>query len=208
MFKDEIAQKEFDLQGYYKCKLLENEEIEAILDLYASTKDKSGLDLPFYTSIWSNNQEYKREVDSKLKEILSPKLEGLCLDFRTVFANFMVKASGQSSALHPHQDWSFVDEEDYQSITVWIPLKDVSSYNGALEVYPKSHNINNFKRARFLDSPFRNLSALISEKFMKSIEMKKGEALFVNSRTIHSSPNNSSDEERIAASIVIVPKKA
>ncbi len=39
-----------------------------------------------------------------------------------------------------HQNWTFVDEDKFTSVSVWVPLCDVSRFNGTLEVVPKTHN--------------------------------------------------------------------
>jgi hypothetical protein len=209
MFKLNENIEEFKREGYLKLPLLDEQEIGALKNLYTLTRNDAGIEgKKFYTSIWSNNIQYKETVDAGIKNILEPALARILNNFQSVFANFMVKLSGENSQLQPHQDWSFVDESKYDSITVWIPLSAVDKMNGALEVFPQSHKHNNFIRPRFQNSPFNDKISLIQDKFMLSIPMQVGEVLFVNSRTIHSSPPNNSSEDRIAVSIVIAPKEA
>lgn len=208
MFIDELIRDEFKELGFIKMPLLNSEDILEIQKIYKETSSLCELDKPFYTSIWSDNVTYKENVDKKLKALLMPKLERYLEDFKSVFANFMVKRSGNNSSLPPHQDWSFINEEEADSVTIWIPLIDVDEKNGAMQVCPKSNQLKNYKRPRFQNSPFNSDLNYISENLMKSIPMKKGEALFINSRTIHSSPNNISNTDRIAISIVIIPKKS
>jgi len=206
MFIDKIIKNKFKELGFIKMPLLNSEDILEIQKIYKETSSLCELDKPFYTSIWSDNVIYKEKVDLKLKALLMPKLERYLKDFKSVFANFMVKRSGNNSSLPPHQDWSFINEEEADSVTIWIPLIDVDEQNGAMQVCPKSNQLKNYIRPRFQNSPFNTELKYISENLMKSIPMKKGEALFINSRTIHSSPNNLSQKDRIALSIVIIPK--
>lgn len=208
MFKDKEQLQFFEKEGYLKTPLLSVSEVEELKNLYLETKHSANVDAKFYTSIWSNDSAYKAKVDAQLKSTLVNALKSKLDDFKAVFANFMVKKTGEGTQLHPHQDWSFVEEPNFQSITVWIPLVNVDKNNGALEVCPKSNLLENYVRARFLNSPFSDNTDYIQENLMKSIPMKMGEALFVNSRTIHSSPCNMSNADRIAVSIVIVPKEA
>ncbi len=206
IFKNAETEDFFHQQGYVKLPLISQKGIENIIELFKKTAKYSGLESKFYTSIWSDNKDYKKKVDQELKRILKPFLDEHFKDYQTAFANFMVKRSGTSSALQPHQDWTFVKEPEHYSLTVWIPLRDVSKNNGALEVFPGSNKLKNYVRARFMNSPFSAHNEYIEKELMKSIPVKKGEALLVNSRTIHASPDNLSGEDRIVASIVVCPK--
>lgn len=209
MFKYNEDAKAFQEEGYLKKMLLTDNDISAIQNLYKATKHLSGIDnKSFYTTIWSDNVAYKEKVGKGLKEIIEPALALHLQDYKSVFANFMVKKAGENSQLHPHQDWSFTDEAQHFSITAWIPLIDVDKKNGALQVLPKSHLLNNYPRARFANAPFADKIEYISHNLMKSVSMKAGEVLMINSRTIHASPPNLSNDERIAVSIVLIPKEA
>lgn len=208
MFKNSDNENLFKEYGYFKGSLLSIDELKKLEEIYLETSPMCELNKQFYTTIWSDNIEFKEQVDTKLKELLMPKLERYFKNYKSVFANFMVKKSGDNSSLPPHQDWSFINEKLADSITIWIPLIDVDENNGALQVCPKSNLLKNYIRPRFQNSPFGEHLEYISNNFMKSIPMKKGEALFMNSRTIHSSPNNLSDIDRIAASIVVIPEKS
>jgi hypothetical protein len=209
MFLNEAFHQFFKNNGFVKFPLLNEVELDRLRALYEKTKKDSGLDEKlFFTSIWSDSQKYRESVDQELKLILEPALQRELSNFQSVFANFMVKNQGDDSQLNPHQDWSFVDEEQYDSITVWIPLCDVTKMNGALEVYRKSHRMENYIRARFQNNPFQTQMQDIALNRMESISMKTGEVLFVNSRTIHGSPPNLSNSQRVVASIVIAPKAA
>lgn len=198
----------FNRFGYVKTPLLSANEIVALRELYESTAGESGLNLGFYTSIWSDNVDFKSKVNQGIQEILSGALSRVFKAYDMAFANFMVKGPGQQSSLQAHQDWSFVEEPEFYSVTVWIPLVDVNKQNGALEVISGSQRLENYKRARFLNAPFAAHNDYLIENYMKSITMKAGEALIVNSRTIHGSPNNLSDETRVATSVVLYPKEA
>lgn len=209
MFKEASHQSMFDNNGFVKIQLFSNEEINSIKQIYLNYENKSNvIGKQFYTSIWSNDEQYKEAVDKSLKEELEPILSRVLNNFKAVFSNFMVKKPGENSQLPPHQDWSFVSEPEFYSITVWFPLVEVDKNNGALEILPYSNRLNNYIRARFGDSPFNNDSDYIKNNLMKSEPLKVGEALFVNSRTIHSSPPNKSNLDRIAVSIVVIPEQA
>jgi hypothetical protein len=174
--------------------------------LHDELKKTAGVGMQFYTSIWSENEDHRKKADQGIKEILIPALKNYLKIIQPVFANLMVKASGEDSSLLPHQDWCFVDEPEYDSATVWVPLIDVNRKNGNLQVIPRSHfEFKNFIRPRFGDAPFNREE---ESKRLVDINMKAGEALILNSRLIHASPPNLSGFERVAASVVIAPASA
>jgi len=203
---DNLKKENLRNVGYTIIPLLDVDTVQNLAALYDSLKLTSGVDKAFYTSIWSDNKQHRKAVDEGIKNILFPALQHHLRDIQPVFANFMVKANGESSSLLPHQDWSFVDEPEHDSVTVWVPLVDVNHQNGNLQVVPGSHNtLQNFIRPRFGDAPFSRAEAA---KQLVDIPMKAGEALLVNSRLIHASPINVSGAERVTASVVLAPKEA
>ncbi len=208
MFKNIEHQKYFDEHGFFLAQLLNDDQVKDLYAFYEETKSMSQVSKPFFTSIWSKNKNYRAMVDAKLKEVLVPQVENILSDFQPVFANFMVKASGENSLLQPHQDWTFVDERKYDSYTIWIPLIDVDEYNGALGICRQSHNINNYVRSRFGKVPFASFKDQIHDELIETVPMKAGSVLFVNNRLIHASHNNWSGKERIACVLVAAPKKA
>ena len=122
----------------------------------------------------------KETVDAQLKRILTKALEEHLIDCKPVFANFMVKNPGDNSQLIPHQDWNFVDETKYDSVTVWCPLVAVNEVNGNLQVVPRSHRLNNLIRGRFFDAPFHHLFEEVVYDKLISLPLKAGEAIILN----------------------------
>lgn len=207
LIKDKELAKQYSEQGYVTVPLLTAEEVAATMAVFNSLKNSAPQQQGFYASIWSDNAGYRKGVDAGVKQILHPAVLRHFNDVRAVFGNFMVKISGSSNSLHPHQDWSFVEEPEFDSATVWCPLTDVSSANGNLQVVPGSHHINNFVRARFADQPFKEQAELV-KKTLVDIPLKAGEAIILNSRLIHASPDNTSATDRVSASIAIAPQQA
>lgn len=201
-------QQHFREQGYVIVPLLGKDDIKKLQAIYSEHERDSKVGLPFYTSIWSESPQYRVVIDAELKKILVAALSRYLLDCQPVFANFMVKHPGDSSQLIPHQDWNFVDETRYDSVTVWCPLIDVNENNGNLQVVPGSHRLKNFIRGRFFDAPFQSLLDDVIKSKLQNMPMKAGEALILNSRLIHASPPNYSSIVRVAASVVMAPAEA
>jgi phytanoyl-CoA hydroxylase len=101
-----------------------------------------------------------------------------------------------------HQDNGVVlpEADETQILTVWFPLWDASAENGCLQVVPYSHRDGLLlhcpgtgKRAGFglhiPDQLFRKADAI-------PLPMKRGDVLFLTSRTCHASLSNYSDTVR------------
>lgn len=206
MFIEQSHKTLFQKQGYIVLPLLEQKDISYLENLYAESASDAQVKESFYTSVWSPNITYRKFIYEKVCPILFEQVSKYLMDSEPIFSNLHIKKSGDDSALIPHQDWNFVDEPKHQSMTIWCPLTNVDEKNGALQVVSGSHRMNNYVRGRFFDSPFENIRDTVVKAKLTSIPMKAGEAIFFHSRLIHSSSPNFSNDTRVAASVVVVPK--
>lgn len=110
----------------------------------------------------------------------------------------------------PHQDWSFVDETEFQSYNLWIALTPTKLNNGTLGFLKGSHNKLKNIRATPLPIykvPFHDYAFDLLDE-LKYIELEPGEAFLFNSRIIHASKPNISNDARINIAIEITNKTA
>ena len=109
-----------------------------------------------------------------------------------------------------HQDAGVATEEvdNTNMLTVWFPLMDASEENGCLQVVPGSHEgkvlthcpgfnpktgkINRSLNAGGLQIP----TTLFDESHAMAVPMKKGDALFLTKKTVHSALPNISNKIR------------
>ena len=123
---------------------------------------------------------------NKLFSTFVPKLDLLLDHYKTFTASYVIKRAGLQNIVPPHQDWSFVDEREFCSATVWVPLMDVNKNNGALGVIPGSHRLLNYP----CSSPSHKPSILSDHAFtlfpfVEIVDMKAGEALIFDNRLVH-----------------------
>lgn len=105
-------------------------------------------------------------------------------------------SDGLNAKIPWHQDNGVVlPEADESSIlTVWIPLTDATIENGCLQVIPRSHLgalAAHCPSARGAAIP----EALIAEQDAVPLEMRAGSLLLMHQRTIHSSLENTTDDQ-------------
>ncbi len=106
-----------------------------------------------------------------------------------------------------NQDWTVVDETQFDSITIWVPLQDVDAKNGAIQVIPGSHNFSSALRSPSMQSPFKNVGAEMRND-LQLLPMKAGYAFIFSHALLHASPANNSATPRLAATFGLIDAKA
>ena len=95
--------------------------------------------------------------------------------------------------LDVHQDWRSM-QGSLDSIVVWVPLIDIDSKLGALEVVPDSHR-RGLLEAGMVDG-YGHLREEIDPGSFISVEVKRGDALFFSSLLLHRSGTNVTESIR------------
>lgn len=210
LFKDPKTQEAFDRDGFVKINLLNADEVAGLKNYYHSLQHAHIGSYGFHVTLDSNDPAYINGVFDKLFETLVPKLDQVLTDYKPFTASYVIKEAGLQNIVPPHQDWTFVDEDAFCSATVWVPLMDVNKNNGALSVIRGSHRL--FNEARRSPSP-QSKSLFTDHVFaifpyVEVIDMKAGEALIFNNKTVHASPPNISGITRIGVGIGVTQKHA
>lgn len=193
-------------QGYQLINCLDAQDIEDLLELYASVSHASS-GIGFSVSIMSHDLDYRKYLNQQVKSILHPKIHDHFPLFRLCFCSFIVKQPHlATSEVQMHQDWSFVDETQAASYGIWCPLTDVDAENGCLSVIPGSHTLNQKPRGLLNDFPYIHLLPTLEAQYLVQIPMQAGQALIYDSRLFHCSPMNQSPSDRIVAAGLMVPQ--
>jgi hypothetical protein len=207
VFKIPKLQAEFDENGFVKTPFLKPDQIAFLTEFY----DKHGQSpngKGFHATMQTADFDYRRKIDSAIKEAISLNVEDCLLNYRPLFANFIVKEPQSKGEVGIHQDWNYVDEEQFISVNIWCPLVDTNETNGGLKILRGSHR---------LQTPLRYTPYEICkwEKFnpeireaAELIETKAGDAIIYNTKLIHFSDSNMSDKPRVAIAFVNIPINA
>ncbi len=197
--------------GVIKISLLDEKALSKIKSLYQSIHD-NGQPASFFDgihmTIWDQDSAYKTAIRENLEQLLTPYFDKHFTNYRALSQQFIVKLPGNNTTFPVHQDWSIVNERDYFSLNIWIPLHDVDETNGAMWIVKGSHRLD--QPVRGAGSLFPNYFPLLEEMkpFMTNFPMKAGEALIFYHSTIHGSPQNLSDEPRLTVQVSLLPKEA
>lgn len=98
-----------------------------------------------------------------------------------------------------HQDSAYMPHtENDTHLTVWLPLVDVQTENGALQFLPGSHTagLQTYHRVKGEAFAVPVLSPTSSHSNIDTLEMKKGDLLIFNNLVFHRSLLNRSDTIR------------
>lgn len=198
---------EIDKKGYFLT--------EFCLDAAVIDKAKEYLSLcdgednsAFYTSIWSEDEQKRAKDFEFIQQNIWPQISNEFSGYKLIMANFMLKSPGAGSSLGLHQDWTFTEEDQFQSFNIWIPLIDTTSENGPLCLVPGSHRIKNPIRGKNIDQVFPGETKWLKKYFGKTFLMKAGNPIVFSTQLLHYSEDNRTTKLRAAISMVIVPENS
>lgn len=166
----------------------------------------SGISSGYYASIHSHSPEYKAKVHAELTQILWPSLDRLLDDYRSLIAAFMVKEAGGDSIVPVHQDWNTMVESSTAGLTCWIPLTPVTELQGRFRLLPGSHRyLQRLRGSPGFPAPWESISEQVAEDLMIDVDVEVGQVLVMDGRVLHTTPQNRSGAQRVAAYINALP---
>lgn len=197
-FKDNFLQEQFNEIGFVKVPFLTNNEIALLKDYITENTPivQKSNEIGFFQGVFIDGKEIKVNLHNYIKSIIEGKLLEFIDEFKVIIYTALAKGSGQNSKLELHQDSSFVDESSDFSISIWIPLSDSNSQNGAMHYLENSHKTYPNIRCATVIHDYGDFEEI--KESMKCIDVKAGELLFFNPRILHYTPNNLTEENRIA----------
>jgi hypothetical protein len=191
IFKDDMLQSLFEVNGFVKVPLLNQEQSSELAALFDQTQ----------------NADLIYMVDAKIKSICVDPLEQILTDFKPLVGCFHIKEPGLKSETGIHQDPTFVDEAKYCSANVWIALQDIDEKNGNLFFIKGSNRIPSFRTVPDFPNYYSDFYDSLPEMSIQ-VSLKKGEAVIFNNSTIHAATKNSSDSIRLAATLLVCSTSA
>lgn len=197
-------------QGFVAVPFLSPPEVEALLVVYDEFYAKKA-EYGFSASIVNSDPEMNWAMWEKIKPVCAPKVEQHFEGFRILHTILMVKKPGEGGILAPHMDWTFVDESRFQSFGIWIALSDTHRENGGISFLKGVHHCSQSPRGQGWEDETYDLSDHVNELAKTQtvgIDVKAGDAIVFNHRTIHFSGLNATNENRIALHVAVVPEEA
>lgn len=209
LISDKI-QTELDTYGFSTIDILNTEELQKLSDIY--NKYKTKIDTTTSNGIhmtnWISNRQIKYSISQEIESCIHECMNKILQNYTSLNHVFIVKNKHSSSNFPIHQDWSFVNEDIYDSINIWIPLQDTNQTNGGIYFIPGSHLLkNNIRGAGKLTFDFTPYYKKLKKHFTP-VTLKKGQILLFYHSTIHGSTPNKSDNPRIIVAASVIHKDA
>ena len=210
LFRDEALQEAFEQNGYALIDLIGQEQVDELLTFYRGLDHGPMPQYGFQVSLDNAASAFVQKISEQLKQTVEPFVAQHFQEHQIFTASFVVKEDNPLGVVPPHQDWTFVDEEQYWSATIWCPLVDVDMRNGGLAVIRGSHGFYDHVRpspSPQYEPPFKDQLFSIFP-YLQVIEMKAGQALVFDNRTFHASLPNTAGTSRIAFGLGITHRDA
>ena len=203
--KSSELQAEFDEIGAIRIpNFLKKEALKEIKELYDELNLK---DLKHtYTNVKDKGSEYNNKVTETFIKLCKQSLENNFIDFQIGGGAFLIKGIGEESKALLHQDWTVVDESQFQSAVIFCPIHDVDDKNGCIQVLKGSHKW--FSNIRGLHNPSPIMEFGKINKGLLSFPLKAGDALIFRHNVIHGSKPNFTNQNRVAAMVSIASEDA
>lgn len=204
-FHDSEKSLRLEEDGYATFGLLHDHDIAALTAIFRAyhASTPSG----FYATTHLEDKEKRKSLSDQAMAILACRIESHFENIELLGGAFISKAQGEKGVLPLHQDWNLVDEKAARSYNLWIPLVDVNEENGAMRILAGSHSKQETYRGPKVPPVLYPISSEV-EKYMVSLNMKAGEAVLYDHALWHSSPQNQTNQLRLAFVLGVIPKEA
>lgn len=206
-FVSDEMQRRFSVDGVVAFPLLSAERASTLCEevLQLHTGSRSG----WHSSNESRDHDYRRRVHDALTEVFTEPMAEVLDDHRLFNTSILIKWPGPDTAMGTHQDWTFVDETRFRSVTVWCPLVDVEPLNGALEVLAGSHRVLTHSRCSpSLPEAYEDPLAGLGPDALDPWPLPAGTAIALDHAVAHRSPPNHTAAPRIAIAGAFAPSEA
>lgn len=209
ILKDQKLQEELNLEGIIHFPFLSDNALAELKEMYETQHPKfpKGPIENFYVSTHSSDIDYKTKISSTISRLITPFCENHFINYRLLTSALLLKKPSIESELGLHQDWSVVDETQFSSYGLWVPLTDINVCNGAIFALKRSHRIGPTYRHTALPTVYSEISE-VAEKYFQPFEIKAGHAILFNQALIHKSSSNKSNQVRASIVSTIIPKTA
>lgn len=166
-------------------------------------------DSAYHHELWGTDDARKDAVADLLADEVGAALDRVSLDYVARTRAFIRKRPGESTAVPPHVDISFVDETRFRSVMVWCSLGGHGEGDGIVHVVPGSHRLRPGVRAHRDDaSTFPDLLEDIVERWGVPVPLASGEAVVFDHGIVHYAEPNRGHDERLTLQCVCTPAEA
>jgi hypothetical protein len=213
VFKDEKLQTEFDKNGFVVLTIFNQQQLDFLQSL--TKEEVQNVNAPntgthkhdYKLSFYDSNTDYKNFLFDAITANIFPAFEDVLDNYEPLIINYFNKRQDQGE-VPIHQNWTFVDEQNFTSVSVWCPLIPTSRANGTLEVVQGTHKVTGLYRGAKTPFSFDKLREVLKQKYFQPFELQPGQVAILDDSLIHYSSPNKLDVQRKAFQIIAKPKEA
>ena len=154
------------------------------------------------TNVWRKNEAVKRFVMAERFARIAAELMGVS-GVRLYHDQALIKEPGGKPTPW-HQDFYYWALDTEHTITMWMPLVDVTREMGSMSFVKASHREKAFKQLPISETSQMYFEQVIRDQNSEvhSYALKAGDATFHSGRTLHSAHANSSSARREVMTII------
>lgn len=217
VLRDPKLQREFDRIGYVQVPFLTEEEVEYLKQMFFETLSesygaKTGQETDFKTdkeitydfTFIDRNPEYKKLVFKIITEIFKKRVDEYLNDYTPIIANYIRKKEG-GGEVPLHQNWAFVEEEKFTSVSIWVPLVDSNEQNGTLQMVDGSHKKFGRLRGPLIPWELEGIKHEIIKNHLTPMNVKAGTGVILDDSIVHYSNINTTSGLRLTIQLILIP---
>jgi len=211
IFYDSELQKEFDKNGFVVLDIISPERVPDFIKMYDDLEGAKGTantnKNTYELSFFDKSVESKKRKFDTVYQFMKPFIDAHLDHYSPIIVNLFNKEHG-TGEVPVHQNWTFVDEQKYTSVSIWCPLQNVSRENGTLEIVPGTHKVISDYRGPSIPWVFDNINDVMKQKYMLPLNLKPGQVGIIDDSVIHYSGINQTHNYRKAVQLIMKPAEA
>jgi len=125
-------------------------------------------------------------------------------NYKPIIANFIRKKT-DGGEVPLHQNWAFVEETKYTSVSIWCPLVDSTVENGTLQVVPGSHKRFGLQRGPKVPWELEGIKNEIINDYLIPLETKAGDCVILDDSIVHYTAINKTPGLRLTIQLILIP---
>jgi hypothetical protein len=200
---DEKLDAELKTKGFVVVPFLNEAEVGNLRQAFSEVNEKNIQG--FYATAHAADITFRKSMSENVRSSFQRAFDDYFIDHRLLGGSYIVKQAGGKDVLQPHQDWNIVDESNYRSYNIWVPLVNLDQENGTILVMPNSHTWHRGYRHASIPCYYGNVHDILLE-YMVPLYLKAGEALIYDHSLLHASQSNRSENMRIACACGVIPR--
>lgn len=222
VLRDPALQAKFDRDGYVIVPepFLSPNEVEELKQAYFDTLPESGgsylseethfkskAEITYDFTFIDRNWKYKQKVFDIITQKFEPHYARVLDHYKPIIANFIRKEQ-DGGEVPLHQNWAFVDERKYTSVSIWVPLVDSNVANGTLQMVDGTHKRFGELRGPMIPWELDSIGKELIENHLTPMNVTAGTAVVLDDSVVHYSNINQTNGLRLTIQLILIPEEA